>query len=168
MGFANTVTSGTDSPAEIVHIAGSKVLFTVARFGTAGFVLAFFSVLAQSDTASAATPAAAADARAAPSATATTTEDAAHSTFDGDSALRALLDDLHYILTSVRLPTASPALATPAASPATPRRFSSDETATTPPEGAGPASGRTSPMLPAPPAVPRQQVRARHKSQHYT
>jgi len=43
MGFANTVTS-SDSPADIVHVAGSKYLFTAARFGT-GFVLVFFSYL---------------------------------------------------------------------------------------------------------------------------
>lgn len=156
MGFANTVTSSTDSPAEIVHIAGSKVLFTVARFGAAGFVLAFFSGLAQP----------AARAPATPSTAATATEDVAHSTFDGDSALRALLDDLHYILTSVRLPTAS--AATPAASPASPRRFSSDETAAGPVAAPGPASGRASPVLPTPPAASRPQVRSRHKSQHYT
>ena len=152
VGFANTVTSSTDAPAEIVHIAGSKVLFTVARFGTAGFVLAFFSALAA--------PPAPAPARPAPATAATATEDVARSTFDGDSALRALLDDLHYILTSVRLPTA--AAATPAASPATPRRLSADETAP------DPASGRTSPVLPPASSTTRSQSRSRHKSQHFT
>jgi len=50
MGFANTVTSGSESPADIVHVAGSKILFTAARFGD-GFVLAFFSYLAAGESA---------------------------------------------------------------------------------------------------------------------
>jgi len=173
MGFANTVTSGSESPADIVHVAGSKILFTAARFGD-GFVLAFFSYLAASEStppapsgttttttssSSSQTPASSdkkeeekPSSETAPSSTTEPTtqvvndEDIAQSTFAGDEPLRRLLVDLSFIVSQVATgnnPNPPPA-----------GRVSVDEPLNKSDTPAQPSSGAPSP-----------ETRARHKSQ---
>jgi len=183
MGFANTVTSGSDSSADIVHVAGSKFLFTAARFG-AGFVLAFFSSLSATDSSAPASqgasapaqhPAAAGKTEASSTATEEESktgdsassakavphviddEDIVQSTFGGDEPLRKLLTDLNYILTDVRV---SGNASTPA------RRTSLDESATSA-TAASQQPGGSSPSIANPTSASGSSPdsRARHKSQ---
>jgi len=152
VGFANTVTSGSDSTADIVHVAGSKFLFTAARFGK-GFVLTFFSTLTDaapsasphpsskpaspSGKAEAAEDGGKAEAAEKPGAVShmIDDEDFAQSAFGGDELLRKLLSELDYIITdvkvgSVKVPQAGSS-STSSSSSSAARRISTDESQTT-------------------------------------
>jgi len=175
VGFANTVTSGSDSPADIVHVAGSKFLFTAARFGS-GFVLAFFSHLTAVEstpseskattTTPVQTPVSSGKAEeekpAAASSESNTSikssvkiindEDIAQSTFAGDQPLRQLLSDLNLILTEVHVSSGS--------SSAPARRTSVDEAASGASAAAQTTTGSTSTS-----AATSSDTRTRYKAQ---
>jgi len=175
VGFANTVTSGSDSSADIIHVAGSKYLFTAARFG-AGFVLAFFSYLTAPETPAPSSqgttspepttanankteeekPSSEPNAQADSSTQLINDEDIARNTFGGDEPLRKLLADLNYIITDVRVASGA---STPAA-----RRTSVDEPMMN--AGSGSISGNAASAGATPASSgTTQESRARHKSQ---